>query len=83
MKIIEKIAIDIKITDEEIAIELNEICQSIHSTCDSDCPVYRMAGNKMPHGGGCECFGNGKMMLEYIRSKGVFKWPCIEGNSDM
>jgi len=34
-----------RITDEDIANELYEVCDRVHASCDSDCPVYSLNGN--------------------------------------
>ena len=63
-----------EITDEDIKSELLEICNRVHSSCDSECPVYRLNGNKVPDTAndfkvnrGCDCFKNGSAMLDFIR----------------
>jgi len=67
------------ITDEDIAEELYEICDRVHSGCDEECPVFKKNGNKAvgedkpwEENRGCDCFKDGKMMLKYLRknSKG-------------
>lgn len=64
------------ITDADLEYELYEICDRVHSSCDSECPVYQLNGNKVPDTAndfrvnrGCDCFKSGKNMLEFIRSK--------------
>jgi queuine/archaeosine tRNA-ribosyltransferase len=64
-----------QITDEHIKSELYEICDRVHSSCDSECPVYRLNGNKIPDtvndfkvNRGCDCFKSGANMLEFIRN---------------
>ena len=54
----------------EIVTELYTICQREHSTCNSDCPVYRLAG-KVPvnASGNCPYHCNGNAMYEYIVNK--------------
>lgn len=71
-----KLAKGEKITDREIANELYEICDSVHSSCDSGCPVYSLNGNQVPDKAknfkvnrGCDCFKNGTAMLKFIRNK--------------
>jgi hypothetical protein len=63
-------------TDAQLAAELYEICDSVHSSCDSSCPVYRLNGNQVPDTAndfkvnrGCDCFKNGTAMLKFIRKK--------------
>ena len=61
------------ITDEDVAVELYEVCDRVHASCDDDCPVY--ARNGGPLGAdkgyevnqGCDCFKNGKAMLAFLR----------------
>lgn len=64
-----------QITDEHIKAELYEICDRVHSSCNSECPVYRLNGNKVPDTAndfevnrGCDCFKSGTDMLEFIRN---------------
>jgi hypothetical protein len=64
------------ITDADLEYELYEICDRVHSSCDSECPVYQLNGNKVPDtvndfkiNRGCDCFKSGKNMLAFIRSK--------------
>ncbi len=72
---IEKLAIGIKISDEEISNELFEICEREHAQCNEDCPVYKLNGNKIPfkenENDGCSCFKHGSKMLEFIRKKAL------------
>lgn len=63
------------ISDNEIGEELYDICDRVHSGCNSDCPVFRLNGNKVlreelsytKHDAGCDCFKNGREMLRFIR----------------
>lgn len=64
------------ITDADLVHELFEICDRVHSSCDSECPVYKINGNKVPDTAndfkvnrGCDCFKSGENMLAFIRSK--------------
>lgn len=71
--LIVKLALGSKISDEDIENELYEICDRVHSSCDDSCPVFRLNGDKPPNvledglEYGCDCFKNGKKMLEFIR----------------
>ena len=74
MDIILKLAKGEKITDADLESELYEICDRVHSGCDSECPVYAVNGNKVPDTAkdfkvnrGCDCFKSGKNMLDFIR----------------
>lgn len=68
MSIILNLTLGKKITDKEIEIELYEICDREHSSCNSDCPVYKINGNKVPDTvNDCDCFKSGSKMLEFIR----------------
>ena len=51
------------ITDDDIANELYEICDRIHSTCSDECPIYKYAYNQS----GCSCHKNGHKMLRILR----------------
>jgi len=62
-----------KITDEDIADDLYEICVRVHASCGSECPVYKKnkgavgADKPFDENRGCDCFKNGKAMLEFLR----------------
>ncbi len=65
-----------KIADTDLEQELYEICDRVHSSCDYECPVYRLNDNKVPDTAndfkinrGCDCFKSGKNMLAFIRLK--------------
>ncbi len=55
--------------------ELYEICDSVHASCDDNCPIYRLNGDKIPNRkrarGGCDCFKNGQAMLDFILEHGA------------
>lgn len=59
-----------------IEAELYEICDREHSSCSTECPVYRLNGN-FPVGhekpfdtnGGCDCFKDGHEMFIFIKNK--------------
>lgn len=65
------------IANEDLADELYEICDRVHSSCNDDCPVYKI--NEGPWGGdnetsvkqfndcGCGCFKRGWAMFNFIR----------------
>ena len=61
------------ITDKDIANELEEICWNVHASCDTNCPVFRLNGNKIPVDDdsryGCSCFKDGEKMLNFVKSK--------------
>jgi len=70
-----KLAKGEKIGDDQIADGLYEICDRVHSSCDGECPVYRLNGYAVPDTAkdfnvnrGCDCFKDGEKMLEFIRS---------------
>ncbi len=76
MDLILKLTKGESITDADLRNELYEICDRVHSSCNSDCPVYKINGNKVPDttfdfkvNRGCDCFKSGKNMLEFIRNK--------------
>jgi hypothetical protein len=71
-----KLAKGEKISDEDIASGLYEICDNVHSSCDNSCPVYELNGGKaldtaknFKVNRGCDCFKNGTAMLKFIRKK--------------
>ena len=75
MSLLMKLIKQEKITNEELSDELYDICERVHSSCDSDCPVYELNGNKAPNSEsygeitGCDTFKSGRKMLYFIRSK--------------
>ena len=69
-----KLAIGEEVTDKDIEIDLEEICEIVHSSCDSACPIYAINGGKAPIDDknsrfGCDCFRNGEKMLQFIRHR--------------
>ncbi len=67
-----------EVSDEDIASALCDICERVHASCDSECPVYaKNDGPVNPHkpfeeNRGCDCYRNGMAMLEFLR-KGACK----------
>jgi len=59
-------------TRREIEEELYNICDSVHSSCSDDCPVYNLNhGTVNPQKSfeenrGCDCFKNGKAMFNFL-----------------
>lgn len=49
---------------------LYEVCDREHASCNNYCPVYKLnhssVVNPTESDYGCECFKNGKKMLEFI-----------------
>jgi hypothetical protein len=73
--LIEKLVLGLKVDNRMIYDELYEICDSVHSSCDDSCPVYRLNGSAVPDTAkdfeanrGCDCFKNGKAMAEFIKN---------------
>lgn len=69
-----KIAKGQPITEKEIENALYDVCDNVHGSCDCQCPVYSLNGNKVPDTAneyrvnrGCDCFKSGKQMLKFIR----------------
>ena len=64
----------------DIVSELYVICQREHASCNSDCPVYRLAG-KVPvnASGNCPYHCNGNAMYKYIvnKQKAIIKVSSI------
>jgi hypothetical protein len=68
-------------TDDEIAADLYDICDRVHASCDSDCPVYERLGHALNahrqfvDNQGCDAFKAGSVMLKFIREfdSGKFK----------
>ena len=72
MNLILKIIKGQTISDEDIQDELHEICETEHSSCNSNCPVYDINGGEAPNtitdNRGCDCFKNGSKMLTFIKN---------------
>lgn len=61
-----------KISEASMCEYLEDICDRVHSSCDEGCPVFLRNGHKVPWTSDlstCECFKNGKAMLEFIKVK--------------
>jgi hypothetical protein len=75
--LVEKLALGTRISDDEIASALYEICNTVYPKCGIDCPVFRINGNRVVFGHegylehGCECFRFGSKMLSFMRSKRI------------
>jgi len=68
-KILEKLINDEIITDADIVEELHDVCDRVHASCDSDCPVFAV-NNKVPWNldkSNCRCHKDGLKMLKFIR----------------
>lgn len=67
LKIIEVGTVD----EDDLSNHLHDICDRVHSSCDWECPVYRMNGLSVPVGlaGGCRVFKSGHEMLEFLRTE--------------
>ena len=55
------------ITDADLMDELNDVCEREHYSCNSECPVYMFRVCSMGNDFNCECFKNGRAMLDFIR----------------
>jgi hypothetical protein len=56
-----------KITDEDLAQELYEICEKEHSGCNDDCPIHaKVLSDKEKKDSSCPYFKNGVKMLEAL-----------------
>ena len=64
-----ELALGHKISDPLLEYALYEVCEREHSSCTSECPVYDLNRGPVNPDSGCDCFKNGKAMLEFIRSK--------------
>lgn len=65
-----------EITPKDITNELYEICDREHAGCNWNCPVYEANNGTPPRETeegklwwGCDCFKNGKAMMEFILMK--------------
>ena len=64
------------ISDDDLVKELFEICDTEHSSCTDNCPVYKANGSKVPwgpdmdgEGETCTCFKSGKAMLDFLKNR--------------
>ena len=58
------------LTKREIYNWLYEICDDVHGSCGSECPVYEINGgpvNPCRENLGCACFKDGKAMYEFLK----------------
>jgi len=58
------------ITDDDLANALEDICENVHSHCNSACPVYELNKESIPSYNPkreCICFKCGPRMLAFIR----------------
>lgn len=67
---------NIRVTKDMIHNALYDICDRVHSHCNSDCPVYAI-NNQVPDTAndfkvnrGCDCFKSGAAMIKYIKENG-------------
>lgn len=63
---------------QTLAGELTEICERVHASCDSGCPVWVANGGRIPFRGTgrnreCMCFKGGTEMLKFLRKKEALK----------
>lgn len=54
-----------EVTDDDIADGLYEICDEVHSSCGSSCPIYELGLHEGV--GGCKYHKDGKLMLKDLR----------------
>lgn len=68
-EILMKLIFNEEVSEREIADALYDVCDSVHSSCDSCCPVYKANASSAPvdKDGECICFKNGKKMLDFIK----------------
>lgn len=68
-EIIMKLVRKEKIEDKDISNALYEICDSVHSSCSSECPVFEKNGS-VPWNKdltNCIFYKNGNKMLKFLR----------------
>jgi len=54
-----------QLTDDDIEGVLHDICEDVHSSCDSSCPIYKDV--LIFKDWNCKYFKNGKAMLEALK----------------
>jgi len=65
------------VSEADITDALRENCECNHSSCDSDCPVFKANGGKVPLGKPkgkfrereCICFKDGREMLGFLKDE--------------
>jgi len=72
MELIESLVRGKEVEKKEIYNALYDICDIVHSSCDNQCPVYRLNGSKVPNTDkdseyGCDCFKHRKAMYDFIK----------------
>jgi len=73
--VLRKMVLNMPVEDDDIADDLYEICDRVHSCCDNECPVYEANGFEVPRedtpNRGCKCFKDGKAMLTFLRQRSL------------
>lgn len=67
--ILRKLLTKEKITNVDIASALYNICDSVHASCDSSCPIYAIhdgVPNEKKGPYGCDFFKNGEKMRKFL-----------------
>ena len=65
-----KLILKKEVTEADIENALSEICDMVHSSCDSSCPVFAI-NKAVPDGDDCRCFKNCRRMRKYIEAFGI------------
>ena len=71
-RLLEKCLAGIPIKQRDVEIELYDICESTHASCNDDCPVFAVK-HEIPWNetnDNCECFKNGQEMLKFLQKNG-------------
>jgi len=71
--LIEKLVVGIPLEKKEILDELYNICEREHSSCNSDCPVFKLNGNSIPYSEDESCIGfkSPSKMYNFIQKKSL------------
>lgn len=67
----DEIPVNRSATPEEISSALYEICDSVHASCNPECPVYAANNNSCVESkdddyDGCDCFKDGYAMKDFL-----------------
>lgn len=67
--------ITVEITPNDVKNELYDICDTVHSSCDSGCPVYNIAKEDGEdfQSSGCPYFKNGTRMMNRLIGNRLIK----------
>lgn len=72
--VLEKLIYKQEVTDADVVVDLGNICDDVHATCNRLCPVFAANGDSQvdkSSENGCACFKNGEKMLHFLRGEAL------------